>query len=41
MNELLLKSFNIYMYENNKYIVHENNIVFTKFASAHAKKQVL
>ena len=26
------------MSENNKYIVHENNTVYTKFASADAKK---
>ena len=26
------------MYENNKYIVHENNTVCTNFASADAKK---
>ena len=26
------------MWENNKYIVHENNTIYTKFASADAKK---
>ena len=26
------------MYENNKYIAHENNAVCTQFASADAKK---
>ena len=34
----ILGDFNINMYENNKYIVHENNKVCTKFASADAKK---
>ena len=33
-----LGDFNINMYENNKYIVHENNTVCTKFASADTKK---
>ena len=34
----ILGDFNINMYENNKYIVHENNTVCRKFASADAKK---
>ena len=34
----VLDDFEIKMYENNKYIVHENNTVCTKFASTDAKK---
>ena len=34
----ILGDFNINMYENNKYIVHENNTVCTKFTSADVKK---
>ena len=34
----ILGDFNINIYESNKYIVHENNTVCTKFAFAHAKK---
>ena len=34
----ILGDFNINMYESNKYIVHENNTVRTKFVSAAAKK---
>ena len=34
----ILGDFNINMYENNKYIFHENNTVCTKFASVDAKK---
>ena len=34
----ILDDFDINMYENNKYIVHENNTVCEKFASADAKK---
>ena len=33
-----LGDFNINKYQNNKYIVHQNNTVCTKFASADAKK---
>ena len=36
--EIYIGDFNINMYENNKYTVHENNTAFTKFASADAKK---
>ena len=34
----ILGDLNINMYENNRYIVHENNTVCIKFASADAKK---
>ena len=34
----ILDDFNINTYENNRYIVHENNIICTKFASADARK---
>ena len=34
----ILGDFNMNLYESNKYIVHENNTVGTKFASADAKK---
>ena len=34
----ILGDFNINMYENNKYIVHENDRVCTNFASADTKK---
>ena len=34
----ILGDFNINKYQNNKYIVHENNTVCTKFASADARK---
>ena len=34
----ILGDFNINMYENNKYIVHENNTVCKKFTSADVKK---
>ena len=34
----ILGDFNINKYQNNKYIVHENNTVCTKFTSADAKK---
>ena len=34
----ILGDFNINIYESNKYIVHENNTVCTKFVFAHAKK---
>ena len=34
----ILGDFNMNMYENNKCIVHENNTVCTKFASADTKK---
>ena len=36
--EIYIGDFDINMYENNKYTVHENNTAFTKFASADAKK---
>ena len=35
---MIIGDFNINMYENNEYIVHENNTVCTTFASADAKK---
>ena len=35
----ILRDFNINMYEN-KYIVHENNTVCTKFSSTNAKKHL-
>ena len=38
LKKYILGDFNINMFENNKYIVHENNTVCTKFASADAKK---
>ena len=34
----ILGDFNINKYQNNKYIVHENNTVCTKFTFADAKK---
>ena len=34
----ILSDFNINIYEINKYIVHENDTVCTKFASADAKR---
>ena len=35
---MIIGDFNINIYENNEYIVHENNTVCTTFASADAKK---
>ena len=34
----ILGDFNTNMYENNKYIVHENNSVCTKFTSADSNR---
>ena len=34
----ILDDFNINIYESNKYLVHENDTVYTKFSFADAKK---